>query len=225
MEGRARHLSIVLVCSLAVLPVCGCRYIGQRASDLGDILILGGSTGSGVVVRAMPTRLLALDFGMRKDETFYGRRQRSFRWVESSQGFLFASFWTPRLGEEPPDASGGGDALRTLELRRALYREGSPRHVEDMPRELNKYHLFVLTKAEGTHPIDVFDVELDVSALIVGVQLALSPGQLVDFLAGIFTLDLAGDDVSERESQHSYPDGTVPRDVDPSEAPAEDSRT
>ncbi|MBN2490241.1 MAG: hypothetical protein JXQ29_05275 [Planctomycetes bacterium] len=44
------------------------------------------------------------------------------------------------------------------------------------------------------HPIDWLDTEVAVYC-VLGARVGVNPGQLVDFVAGLFTLDPAGDDI------------------------------
>jgi hypothetical protein len=57
-----------------------------------------------------------------------------------------------------------------------------------------RYYLFLLMKAENGRLIEVLDLEIGAGALIGGFEFILSPGQVLDFAAGIFFLDPAGDD-------------------------------
>jgi hypothetical protein len=177
----------------AAIAGTGCSYVSERARDFGDIFALGVSDGGGVVARIVPTRLLALEAGARKDETFYGYRRGRFHWVESSYGFPFAFFRSSSLGGEGVRPWEGSDVIRTSDTMLIFPDFESP-HPRAVPREAREYHLFVLTGSSGTPLVEELDIQVDVSALIAGIQIILSPGQLVDFFAGLFTIDVAGDD-------------------------------
>jgi hypothetical protein len=54
--------------------------------------------------------------------------------------------------------------------------------------------MFILTNAGNAHWHELMDVEVDASLLAIGGQIIVRPLELVDFLAGLFLLDLSGDD-------------------------------
>jgi hypothetical protein len=196
----------------AVLP-SGCSYLSSRALDFTDILAAGISTGGGVDVRALPTRLLSLEGGARHNERFYGWRRRYWRWQESSYGIFIVNFFTPHVGGKEPPPWGWGDICKTSHSLLTLLPPEAADSKEMLPLgessiEEQVYRFFVLTEAENTRFIDVFDVEVGVSALIGGLQVVVSPGELVDFLAGIFFLDLSGDD-GEASPQERAPEDTA----------------
>jgi hypothetical protein len=212
--GRVGALGICLLClSLGA----GCRYVSDRASDFGDILSLGFSDGGGLLARASATRLVSVEVGARKDETFYGLRRDHFHWVESSYGFPFSSFWSARMAEEPYKEWLWTDIVRTSHSK-LVFPESISRPRLTQGYEERSYHLFVLTQRENARLVDELDVEVSASALIAGVTIVASPGELLDFLAGLFTLDLAGDDgggeggEGERDSEDA---GTTPEEDEP----------
>ena len=192
------HLALVAL--FAAGAGTGCQYATQRGRDFVDVFSLGVSDGGGVIARVVPTRFLAVEVGARKDETFYGIRKRHYHWIESSYGIPFAFFWSPRLGMEKFENWGWTDVFRTSHSKLLYpkpYDVGEPKGVY----EERRYHLFVRTGSENTQIIDDFDLEVDASALIVGVHCGLSFGEFVDFLGGIVGLDPAGDDFSRGESE------------------------
>jgi hypothetical protein len=204
---RESHMSWHGAMFLASLPLwaamaSGCSYLSSRALDFTDILSVGVSTGGGVDVRALPTRLLSVEGGGRHDERSYGWRRRHWRWQESSYGLFIVSAFTPHLGGTPPPPWGWGDICKTSHSLLALLPPEAT-DTKDMlpaggpPVEEFVYRFFVLTGAENARLIDAFDVEVGASALIGGLEVVVSPGELLDFLAGLFFLDPSGDDVSE----------------------------
>jgi len=200
MQHGARILAgLALGLWLAAGGALGCSYARDRALDFTDIVQVGVSDGGGIIVRAVPTRFLTLELGGRKDETFYGIRRRSFHWVESSWGLLFSSFWSPRIGEEAFARRTGTDVIRTSHSKLLFPLAERPEALRGEYEE-HAYHLFVLTRSQRTHLVEYLDLEADVSLLIVGAQVIVSPGELLDFLAGLITLDPAGDDGKPTES-------------------------
>jgi len=177
------------VCVLFLAPcLCGCTYLQNRALDFTDILAVGGSTGGSIQVRARATRALTLEVGAQKDECYYGWRRRSGQWEESSYGLFLASVWSPRLGNEPFAKWSWLDVLKTSHTR--------THYLSIDAKEDWRYHVFLLTHAENARWIDGFDVEVAFGALFIGLQVAIRPGELADLLAGLVTLDPAGDDKS-----------------------------
>ncbi|MGQ9592139.1 MAG: hypothetical protein ACUVYA_17805 [Planctomycetota bacterium] len=174
----------------------GCTYLENRGRDLGHIISLGVSDGGGVAARIAPTRLVTLEAGGRKDETFYGIRRLKLHWVESSWGLPFSWFWTPRLGREPYREWLWSDVFRTSHAKLAFPALEKPTGQRIETVEEIHHHLFVLSGLEDARIVDLFDLEVNLSALVGGVQVVVSPGELLDFLAGLATLDLAGDDVA-----------------------------
>lgn len=215
---EAKRLVCCMLASLLISVSCGgCAYLGDRARDLSDIISVGVSTGGGVLVGAKATRLLSLDLGTRKNETFHGWHARHGRWIESTEGIWFAFFWSPRLGKEPAPPWAWTDVLKTSHTKKALLGSDHTSAVDSTRYEERAYHLFVLTRRENAPLIEELDIQLDASFIIGGLQLVVSPGQLLDFLAGILTLDLAGDDAPDGEAS----DGEAP---DGEEVAPEDSR-
>lgn len=166
----------------------GCSYAASRAKDFTDIISIGASTGGGILLRARATRLVTAEVGAQYTEHFYGWRRRNWQWLESSYGLFFASVWSPRLENEPFMDWWWTDLFKTSHTRIKFLTLPS---VEDW-----RHHVFILSHAETAHLLDLCDVEATASALVVGLQISVRPGELVDFLAGIFGLDLAGDDAS-----------------------------
>src|SRR5206468_8061732 len=124
-------------------------------------------TGGGVGIRAGATRLVALEVMAQKDERFVGRYGRSVRWQESSYG-LFSVVWNPSLEYEKPPPRRWYDAF-TTSRRRSYYPD---RGIED-----RRYTLFIHSGAENERVIDALDVEVGVSVLFGGVEVALRPGE------------------------------------------------
>lgn len=213
MSVRRYSLRDVVLLSIvvALAPLaCGCTYVSNRAKDLSDVIAVGGSTGGSFLLRAAATKLISIDFGVQSDERFYGFRRRYWQWGASSYGLGFASFWSPTFRDEDPEDWNASFVFRTsqrklgflqplpadpqephLEVGGAGFTEPLPATVSE---EMWRYYLFLLMKAENGRLIDVLDVEIGAGALIGGVEFIMSPGQALDFVAGIFFLDLAGDD-------------------------------
>jgi hypothetical protein len=201
MRTLAMALRTASLCTLVPL-VCGCGYLADRALDFTDFIYFGASTGGGVIVRAQATHLVSLELGARSDERMYGWRERHGIWDESSFGIFTSSFWSPVLGSETPPAWNGLDVIKTSHSKTAfgtgkmVLQENDPTRplIEEQRVVETKHHLFILTKSTDMSVTRFFDVQVDASAVIGGVQVGISPGELVDFLLGFLTIDLAGDD-------------------------------
>jgi hypothetical protein len=181
----------MLLFSLALFS--GCSYLSNRGKDLGDILSVGGSLGGGLMLRVAPTRLLTVELGSQKDERFYGWGRRHSQWVESSYGFWLSKWWSARLDEEAPQEWTWTHLFRSSHEKLALL-EDTSEPLKDAIREEWEYHMFILTNAGNAHWHELMDVEVDASLLAIGGQIIVRPLELVDFLAGLFLLDLSGDD-------------------------------
>jgi hypothetical protein len=159
-----------LVLLLAASSFTGCRYVQNRVDDLQDSARLGLEFGPQFGVHAEATVLMhtGVGFGIvpATTNTGYGvmGRYTPFRYQARSFDLVFMHY-------------------------RAL--DGYPE---------NLCHFSPLIPGEtSTHqprdypPIDWLDTEL-AAYCVFGARVGVNPGQFVDFLAGLFTLDLAGDD-------------------------------
>lgn len=192
-SGPSRTFVPLIAALMAIAVGPGCTYLAERGRDFVDILGLGVSDGGGLAARVAPTRLLTVEVGARKDETFYGIRRSKFHWVESSYGIPFAFFWSSLIGDGPIPDWTGTNVIRTSDSK-LIFPDFEKSRPRDVPVERRAYHLFVLTESRGCPLIRELDLQVDASLLIAGLQIIVSPGELVDFLAGIFTLDPGGDD-------------------------------
>lgn len=170
---------------LAVLPAfaAGCGYLRNRGLDFADILSPGVSLGPGMGARISATRLLAVEVMVQKDEAFAGFRGRK---VESSYGVLFASWRMPTIYAEKPLPRRWYDLFTTSRRR---MRFPGREEVED-----RRHTLFITSGVNGQRLLDVLDFEVGLSAVAGGVELAVRPGEMLDFLVGLVGLDVSRDD-------------------------------
>ena len=185
IAGPAR---IAAAAILGVLPLVsgGCSYAAARWRDLTDIVSLGISAGGGIGARAGATRLLAVELIAQKDEIFVGWHKRSFQWAESGYGLLFATWRMPGLGKGARPERHGIDVLTTS---RRLELFPADDRIEDI-----RHTLFVYSGGSGHRIVDVLDLDVGLSALIGGLEATVSPGELADFILGLFTIDIGFDD-------------------------------
>ena len=164
---------------LALLP--GCTWLGERGRDLGDVVRVEGAVGVGLQAHVNVGELAHLGLGS------------SRRW---SAGWAYGIPTAERRVEDhlplsyvmsliEPDA----EALHTLKLGK---------------RNDNLKHrcpaVAPCTLASGSiqrPPMQFWSLEIGLMALVVGAEIGFNPGELVDFLLGLFTLDLAKDDDPE----------------------------
>ncbi len=162
-------------------------------------------------LRARATPFVTAEVGFQKDEQFFGWRRRHGKWQESSFGLFFANFWSPRLEGEPFVEWSWWSLLKTSHTK--------ARFLSSPPDTEWKYHLFLLSPVKDVDWLDALDAEVTVGAFFGGLQLGVRPGELLDFVAGIFTLDLAGDDggaeAGAPESSVSQPDSGTPANSSP----------
>jgi len=185
----ARAVAVLSMAVLAAAP--GCRYLAARGKDLSDIIAPGFSPGGGTGARAGLTRFVAVEVMAQKDETFAGWRSRTPRWIESSYGLLFATWRMPGLGTEERPERRWFDVF-TTSRRRILH--PNREHFED-----RRHTMFIYSGGSGQRWIDFLDVEVGASAFVGGVELAVRPGEFLDFLLGFFGLDIGEDDTLTSE--------------------------
>jgi len=186
----ARHTNLALALAALALSLTGCvspgNYLGNRAADLADVFTAELTIGPGFDVHAQATALVgtALGYSPQRGLMMHGRfvgtgERHTGGIVLSAATSISGEFLDPLYGD-------------------AVYR----------PRDrswflLIRYPPFVPAFRKG-ELMRLLDVEAGASA-IVGVHLGVSPLELVDFLLGLATVDLAGDDYRPR---HVQPPGT-----------------
>jgi len=181
--ARARIPGLLLLLAAGGLGG-GCRYAQNRLADFQDAARLGLEIGPQFGVHAEATVLMhtGLGFGLvpATTNTGYGAmgRHTPFRYHVRSFDLVFMHY-------------------------RAI--DGYPEnlcHISPLiPGETNTH------QPRDYAPIDWLDTEL-AAYCVVGARVGFNPGQFVDFLAGLFTLDLAGDDTleePEKKSRESTP--------------------
>jgi len=181
MRGR---LFVVLIAIAALAASTGCqsagRYLLNRAADLADIVTLELTAGRGADLHGQLTGFLGTAAGYSSQKgfmlhgRFYGTGTR-----ETAGILLFGATATravqmsPVAGQRPYEGRYGVWAL----LLPATSSPAEGFHVGYLPRW-----------PRGA------DVEFGVS-FGLGFHAGLSPGELLDFLLGFSTLDMAGDDL------------------------------
>jgi hypothetical protein len=179
-----RALIPALLLLLAAGSFTGCRYAQNRVDDLQDSARLGLEFGPQFGVHTEATVLMhtGVGFGLvpATTNTGYGvmGRYTPFRYQARSFDLVFMHY-------------------------RALdgYPENLCHFSPLIPGESNSH------QPRHYAPIDWLDTEL-AAYCVLGARVGVNPGQFVDFLAGLFTIDLAGDDtpaLPERKKRDKTP--------------------
>ena len=169
---RASRLTLLL---LGVL-VGGCQYAEARGRDFMDIFRVEGHLGPGMQVDIKATELLHFGFG-------------SSQGVRT--GFNYGVLETHQILEHHLPAS----AVVT-----AVDERSQGLHTTSWGLESTQHKCFVVMPGmlnDSTMAVDAlhfFDFEIGVYALFPGARIGFSPGELLDFILGIWTFDLAHDD-------------------------------
>ena len=170
---------------LTVPFLTGCAWLGARGRDAADIVRVEGSLGVGLQANVNAGELLHLGVGS-------SRRQ--------SAGWAYGISTSERRVEDHLPLSfvysliePGTEALHSLEI--------------GGKDDLQKHRCAAVapcTLRAGTiqkPPIQFWSLEVGVMALFVGAEIGVNPAEFVDFLLGIFGIDLAGDDDEEARAR------------------------
>lgn len=157
---------------LALLPACATRndYLLNRGGDLADILRLHVMAGPGVAAQLEVTRALSLGFTYEKDVYAAGLANRELgAWQESVVGW---GLIMGRHDESISDPIGpiSGSYGWTFE------REGS-----------------AFQMAEQSNALDLLTIR-GTAMVLLGIDVEVRLGELIDFVGGLFLIDLANDD-------------------------------
>lgn len=150
------------------LLLCSCAWASDRGADAADVLVLEGGLGLGLSVDAKASELLHVGAGY-ADMRKAGLRGRTRVWMRDREAGLPASL-LPWVG-----------ALR-----------------DGQPWRLGHLHLNASELWWGGSAWRLADLELGLFAGVFGLRVGLSPGELLDLLAGLVGLDPAGDDDGPR---------------------------
>ncbi|HKS17291.1 MAG TPA: hypothetical protein VJU16_08260 [Planctomycetota bacterium] len=161
---------------LLLLP--GCAYLESRARDVGDIVRLEASIGTGLQAHVNAGEVLHLGLGS------------SRRWTA---GWAYGITTTERRVEDhlPLSYFASLSDPETVSLHKL-------RIGDDVQNLLHRCDVVApVSFASGTMrkpAMQFWNLEVGVMAVVVGVEAGVNPAELVDFLLGIVTLDIAGDD-------------------------------
>lgn len=161
---------------LAALAAGGCQYAEQRGRDFLDIFRLEAHLGPSMQADLKATELLHLGFGS-------SRGARS--------GFNYGVLETHQVMEHHLPAS----LVISMIDDRAV-----GLHTISWGLETTQHKCYVVMAGVlndstwGVDAIHFFDFEIGLYVLFPGVRVGFSPGELLDFILGIWTFDLANDD-------------------------------
>lgn len=178
---------------LLALPLGGCTYFSNRAADFGDMWRMNFETGVlGLEADVKLGELAHIGVGVKgfsRYGTTYLMEQESKDWAEVHLPVsLFYAF-----GKEP----------FALHYVYALGDTRTPWVWWWNPYVSAQDRCFLLlpplTERQSSRRtlLHAFDVEVSAFVLIFGVEFGFSFGEFVDFLLGLFTIDIAGDDTPE----------------------------
>ena len=188
-----------LIAATALTPGCARNnYLTNRVADLGDIIRVSGMAGAGIAIKGEATRLLHLGGAFTHEVYAAGWHNRALgTWQESVRS------WGLIVGyHDEIDITKIGEYSGSYGW---TFGEGG---MSFQPAADGKYNLDLLT----------FRIQL---MLLLGIDFELRVGEVLDFVAGIFQFDPAGDD-KDYESMET-PERAEPAPAE--EPPAEEGST
>lgn len=182
---------------LLAIPLAGCGYLGNRTSDFGDVWRLNVETGAlGIEADVKVGELAHVGVGQKgfsRYGTTYLLDQDSRDWAEIHLPLSlvyaltkepFALHYVYALGDTRSQFVWWWNPYQSAEDRCWLL-------------------LPPLTERGASRRtlLHSFDLEASFFAIVFGLEVGFSLGEFVDFLLGLFTIDIAGDDTKEGRSK------------------------
>jgi hypothetical protein len=180
MKIRAAALSLGIV--VLMLSCTGCAavkdYAGDRAVDFVDIFIAEFNTGNGLEFHAQLTGYIGTSLGGANTRSIYMHGRDHGLGRRNARGLLV-------FGQTSFDYS-DAKSMRGLPKRYGRHRRA---WVAFLPAGL-------FGGGRKSAPVwpDNLNVEVGFNFLVAGGGVGVNPIELVDFVLGIFTIDLVGDD-------------------------------
>ncbi len=159
----------------------GCAYLGSRARDLGDIVRLEGSIGVGLQANVNAGELAHLGIGSSR---------------RSSAGWAYGMTTSERRVEDHFPLSYVESLVhpQAVALHGLTMGEGSDAVTHRCPVLASG----ALSSGSVRKPdMQFWSLEIGVMIVAVGAEIGFNPAELVDFILGVFTIDVAGDDAPE----------------------------
>ena len=203
MGKKVIHVSLGV---LTVFLFSGCAaYWANRGKDFADIAKVGVGFGGGLGVDAQATDFVHPSIGVAAVGFCVGHESRDVSgvWMDASVFFPVATIMGNLLGKELPEAGGGTSAHLCV--------HGERRMVIEVSRYMVWKDRYTLKEEENKpngKPVKVswvkrMGVEATVGVPFVMARAGANPAELLDFLLGFTTLDIAGDDDSGQEAETS----------------------
>ncbi|MCB9881839.1 MAG: hypothetical protein H6834_08625 [Planctomycetes bacterium] len=203
------HRSLALCLIACITP--SCAYLGDRGRDLVDPfrLVVGGTTGGGVRVNAVGLVHTGLSIGIKPVVSSAGLKYgRGYFILPQSNWLRFDAdqstiLWNTTLLRADFTKGEFDFARRSFALLPAVFSwsdaidpQEAAWPVPDEGTSMEPSHWVWSTWAlENARfaSVHAFDLEVELGVLLY-LDLGLSPGEIVDLLLGILTIDIAGDD-------------------------------
>jgi hypothetical protein len=140
----------------------------QRSDDFGDIVRFKLQAGPGIAAMAEVTRGIMIGGGIYKADAFGFANRKFGIWHETTKEAGLILGWH-REDCEKREFYRGNYGFNTAD-------DGS------------------YTLTHENNPVDIWNLRATLHVIIIGADLEIRFGQIVDFITGIFGYDLAGDD-------------------------------
>ena len=189
-----KKLAAALLLSLTLLPACasseGGNYFVNRGGDLVDIFRFNLQAGKGAAVKFEVTRMLQLGAGW-FDGKAWGLSNRQVTWwnYKYTDWGLVLGYYN-EINTAPIDYYSGSYGW--------TFPEGGGSYFQP---------------AQPDNPLDLLTVRAKL-CIFIGVDVSIRVGEVIDFIAGLFSFDPSNDDGDYRDQ---LSDGSVDDD-----APAHD---
>lgn len=190
-----RKLYLVL---LVTLSCTGCaQYWQNRLNDFADVGKVGLGVGGALGVDAQVTDFIHPSFGLSVGGFFVGHENRdvSGAWTHLALVFPTATAMANIAGKDLPKEANGVTSAQVIIYKQIVWVEAS--------RYMVWKDYYTITMGDSDpKPAHVswarrMGVEATVSLLFVSARAGVNPAELLDFVLGFTTLDIAGDDKVE----------------------------
>jgi len=197
--------------ALVALALTGCatpaaRYAGSRALDLFDVFPLSGRSGVGLYMSARATPFLGAGIGA-YDALACGMGPRRWGPVWEEEGSGIGPVYCV---DESLLSRRGKDLANSNLIQLPEWPAGPDALFEEAPGWRSRGHVALvlpyLVRRDGDWAklppwYSLLDCEADAFIGVIGLRIGFSPGEIVDFLAGLFGLDPSGDDIGGRRDR------------------------
>lgn len=215
----------VLLLALATTPLlggCSAHYAKSRGLDLMDAVPISAGAGLGLLAEVRATPYVGLGLGYANSWRVGTDEQRlGPLWWEKERGIpVWRYYRHQNYLEETSRWSGGHLRFREERRNRAASLIVAPGMVREGLVWFPIYPPYMITKHwewPNWSGWDLLNVEAGVFLGVVGIRVGVSPFQLIDFILGLATIDLAEDDVRDEPLRWPDPGAGPPSfdDVEP----------